>query len=226
MSLGCCRGKTPGGARPLRLPLQRKPFQQIVQLQLRRLPPVEDRLDDAPARAASAAGPGWLGRVQYPSPARSSSVAYTPSSEHLPPPERPRQRLTIALSTRGRGAQARHPASPPTSARRASGTSSGCGPDDRLAIGRDRRPLSCRCPPAALHLQHQPGEPVRPQPDLNAVHAHARPARPAAARSAPARPGRAVPQRVELRKRPPRLILGDVVLLGPRGAPRPTMISG
>ena len=27
-------------------PLQRKPFQQIIKLQLRRLPPVEDRLDD------------------------------------------------------------------------------------------------------------------------------------------------------------------------------------
>jgi len=30
----------------LPLPLQRKPLQQIIQLQLRRLPPVEDRLDD------------------------------------------------------------------------------------------------------------------------------------------------------------------------------------
>ena len=30
----------------LPLPLQRKPVQQIIQLQLRRLPPVEDRLHD------------------------------------------------------------------------------------------------------------------------------------------------------------------------------------
>ena len=30
----------------LPFPFQRKPFQQIIQLQLRRLPPIEDRLDD------------------------------------------------------------------------------------------------------------------------------------------------------------------------------------
>ena len=35
-----------------------------------------------------------------------------------------------------------------------------------------------------------------------------------------------VPQRIELEQRLPRLVLGDVVLLGPRCAPVPTMISG
>ena len=38
-------GRKPSSAF-LSLPLQRKPLQQIIQLQLRRLPPIEDRLDD------------------------------------------------------------------------------------------------------------------------------------------------------------------------------------
>ena len=74
-------------------------------------------------------------------------------------------------------------------------------------------------PPAAGHFPHQPGEPVRPQPNLDAVHPHVHPLDQQL--HDPRLLGREqfVPQRVELQQRLPRLVLGDVVLLGPRRAP-------
>ena len=62
------------------------------------------------------------------------------------------------------------------------------------SVSRNRRPrVHAAALPVARHLAHQPGEPVRPEPDLDAVASAHRPARPAAARSAPARPGTARP---------------------------------
>ena len=81
--------------------------------------------------------------------------------------------------------------------------------------------MRARGPPSARHLAHQPSEPVRPQPDLHAgVRQHVHPIDQQL--HDPRLFGREelVPQRVELGEGVPSLVLGDVVLLGPRRAPR------
>ena len=75
-------------------------------------------------------------------------------------------------------------------------------------VRRHNRPLHTLQPPAARHFPHQPGEPVRPQPDLDAVHPHVDPLDQQL--HDPRLRGREqlVPQRVELGERRPRLVLG------------------
>ena len=84
--------------------------------------------------------------------------------------------LTMALSTprprRPRCAIGGHHQLPPTAL-----------PERQRDVGRDGLPVdrgasfagSRRRPPAAHHFPHQPGEPIRPQPDLDAVHPHINP---------------------------------------------------
>ena len=127
--------------------------------------------------------------------------------------------MTIALSTRGRGA---HGAP--------SGVTTSFRPPRFLnvigmctVIVSPSAETAARLlvpPPVARHFPHQAGQPVRPKPDLHAVHPHLDPLDQQL--HDPRLLGREqlVPQRVELQQRLPRLVLGDVVLLGPRRAPR------
>jgi hypothetical protein len=71
-----------------------------------------------------------------------------------------------------------------------------------------------------LGWPHQPGDPVRPQPDLDAVPPHVDPLDQQL--HGPRLLGREqlVPQRIELQQHLPRRVLGDVVRLGSRRAPR------
>ena len=88
----------------LPLPVQRKSLQQIIQLQLRRLPPIEDRLDDVRREQRQPQDPADVGRATPLARARSSSVACTPSSSIFRHRNARASALTMALSIRGRGA--------------------------------------------------------------------------------------------------------------------------
>ena len=123
------------------LPLQRKPLQQIIQLQLRRLPPVEDRLHDLRREQRQPQNPADVGRRARPSPGPDPPASRArPSSSIFRHRNARASALTMALSTRGRGAH-----SAP------SGVTTSFRPPrfrnverdvhrDRLRVRRDRRP--------------------------------------------------------------------------------------
>ena len=90
-------------SRALPLPLQRKPFQQIIQLQLPRPPPIEDRLHDTRREQRQPQHPADVGRGTPFARARSSSVACTPASSIFRHRNARASALTMALSTRGHG---------------------------------------------------------------------------------------------------------------------------
>ena len=125
----------------------------------------------------------------------------------------------MALSTRGRGAHSA-PSGVTTSFRpprfvNVSGMWTVIVSPSAEIVARVTLLPSC-CPPP-----HTPARRARSAATGPRRRAAARrPVRPAAARSAPARPGKLVPQRIELRERLPRLDLGEVVLLGPGRTPR------
>ena len=98
--------------------LQRKSVQSIIDLQLRRLPPIEDRLHDLRREQRQPQYPVDVGRVDALGPRQISSVACTPSSSKFRHRNACASTVTMAFSTRGRGAIPRRPASPPASARR------------------------------------------------------------------------------------------------------------
>jgi hypothetical protein len=94
--------------------------------------------------------------------------------QHLPPPERPRQRLDHGIvdlrAWRPFGAVRRHH----QLARRACGRSSARGrQSSRRRL--PSLPASRCCPPAACHLAHQSCKPVRPQLHLDAMDPHVHP---------------------------------------------------
>ena len=187
----------------LEFPLQRKSLQQIIQLQLRRLPPIEDRFHDlrrqqrepqnsADVRRVHALRPGQVlhrrmhagrpassaigTRAPAPSPSRCRPAAAAPT----PPVRRHHQLPPAALPERQRYVDG-----------------------DRLAVGRYRRPLHAAALLLPATSRTSPASPFGRSRTSTPCTAH-RPARPAAARSAPARPGTARPQRVELQQRLPR----------------------
>ena len=83
-----------GGKRVgLNLPHQRKPLQQIVQLQRRRLPPIQERLHDLRREQRQPQDPADVGRVDALGPGQILERRMHARVQHLPPPERPRQRL-------------------------------------------------------------------------------------------------------------------------------------
>jgi hypothetical protein len=75
-------------------------------------------------------------------------------------------------------------------------------------------PPSC-CPP----IPDQPGEPIRPEPELDAVHPHIDPLDQQLDDPRLLGGEQLVRQRIELGKRRPDFVLGKVVLLAPRRAP-------
>ena len=126
----------------------------------------------------------------------------------------------MALSTRGRGAHSapvrRHHQLPPAALPERQRDVDG----DRLAVRRDRRPrhaaalllpATSRTSPASPFGRSRTSTPSHPHVDPLDQQLHD-----------PRLLGREqlVPQRVELQQRLPHLVLGDVVLLGPRRAPR------
>jgi hypothetical protein len=77
-------------------------------------------------------------------------------------------------------------------------------------------------PPSwSSHFLRQPGEPVLPQPDFDAVHPQVDPIDQEVHDPSLLAREQLVPQRVELQQRLPRLVPGDVVPLGPRRASCP-----
>ena len=89
---------------PLVRPLQRKSCEQIIHLHLSRLTPVEDHLDDLRREQGQPKDPANIGCVHALRPGQILQRRMRTLVQHPAPPERPGQRLTMALSTRGRGA--------------------------------------------------------------------------------------------------------------------------
>src|SRR5919106_4214502 len=73
----------------LPLPIQRKPLQQIIQLQLRGLPPVEDGLHNIRREQRHPQHPAHVGRHHALCPGQVLELRVHAGIEHLPPPERP-----------------------------------------------------------------------------------------------------------------------------------------
>ena len=98
------------------------------QRQLGRLPPVQDHLDHVRRKVREPQDARQIWQRDLLGGGQLGQVRVSPALEHPLPPERPRQRLDHARCRPAAAAPtARRPASPPSSARRASGTSSGCG---------------------------------------------------------------------------------------------------
>ena len=98
-------------------------LQQIVQLQLRRLPPVEDRLHHLRREQRQPQNAADVGRVDALRPGQDPPASRLPCRRASSANGNARaSALTIALSTRGRGANRLRAASPPASALAPPGT--------------------------------------------------------------------------------------------------------
>jgi hypothetical protein len=84
-------------------PLQGKSLKQIIQLQLSRLAPVEDRLDNVWSKQSQPQNPAYVGRLHALRPGQISSVAYKPSSSIRRQRNARPSACTMPLSTHGRG---------------------------------------------------------------------------------------------------------------------------
>ena len=143
---------------------------------------IEDRLDNLRRQQCQPQHPADIGCVHALSPSQLLKRGMHTSVQHLPPPERPRQRLD-------HGVVDPRPRSPLRSVRRHHQLPPAALPErkrdmagDRLAVGRDRRPRtpppSC-CPPLPAPARRARSASTGPRRRASV----GRPARPAAARS-------------------------------------------
>ena len=201
---GCDRpGRSAAEPRPLRVPVRRKAADQVLQLQLGGLPPIQDHLDQVRSETRELQDPRQIGQRNLLGGGQLGQVRVSSALEHPLPPERPRQALTIALSTRGRGAHG--------------------APSGVTTVFRPPRflnvigiwivivspsaetvarlfmlpPACCPRPPAPARRARSAAAGPRRRASVY------RPARPAAARSAPARRGRARPTAGQAAAAPP-----------------------